>query len=194
MSCCGLAVLFMKKSILTVLAVLCLSASVAMAQKRPPQNYIDKGACPGECCTYRKWKAEITTQLFSRPDIHSKRVGIIPAGSSVTALTGDVHTVPSRFLVKKRHGRYRPGDVLWVYTYIGEGNFKVWFNGRMRQEELEFSPFGGTTGIKCEKTAICWGELDRELRSVWWIKIRTPSGLQGWTNQGKNFSGADACA
>ena len=184
----------MREFMLTTCVALLLMSSPAMAQKHPPQYYIDRGACPGECCTYRPWKAEITTQLLSRPDVNSKRVGTIRAGSSVRALTGQVNTIPSRFTVKKSHGRYRPGDVLWVYTYIGEGLFKVWFSGRMREEQLEFSVFGGSSGLRCEKSAICWGELDRNLRSTWWIKIRTPAGLEGWTNQGKNFNGADACS
>ena len=187
-------------SLIALIRVLILTALAAflplsaLAQKRPPLYYIDKGACPGECCTYRQWKTEITTRLFSHPDIHSRRVGVVHAGSTVSALTGEVHTIPSRFVAKTSHGRYRAADVLWVYTYIGEGVFKVWFSGRMREEQLEFSPFGGSSGNRCEKSATCWGELDQELRSTWWIRIRTPTGLRGWTNQGKNFSGADACS
>ena len=184
----------MKDFGLAALAALFLASGLVVAQRHPPRYYIDKGACPGECCTYRQWKTVVTTQLLHRPDLHSGRAGIIQAGSKVTALTGQVNTIPGRFVVKKSHGRYQPGNVLWVYTYIGEGYFKVWFNGRMRQEELEFSPFGGSSGLRCENSGICWGELDQNLKSTWWIKIKTANGLTGWTNQGKNFSGADACS
>lgn len=184
----------MKTFMLSVFVVLLLSASQTIAQKHPPRLYIDKGACPGECCTYRQWKTDITTTLFSRPDANSGRVGIARAGSKVKAITGEVHTIAGRFITKKRHGRYRPGDVLWVYTYRGEGLFKVWFQGRMREEQLEFSPWGGSSGTRCEQSGTCWGELDRQLEFTWWIKIRTADGVTGWTNQGKNFTGADACS
>jgi hypothetical protein len=183
----------MKNAMLALFVGLLMSCPT-LAQKHAPRSYIDKGACPGECCTYRQWKTEKATPLFSRPDIHSAGVGIARAGSSVKALTGEVHTIASRFIVKKTHGRYRPGDVLWVYTYIGEGLFKVWFKGRMREEGLEFSPWGGSSGTRCEQAGMCWGELDRELKFTWWIKIRTANGVEGWTNQGKNFTGADACS
>jgi hypothetical protein len=82
---------------------------------------------------------------------------------------------------------------LWVYTYQGEGFFKVWYKGRIYSEELMFSPYGGSTGRRCEETDDCWGELDKELNSVWWIKIRSADGRVGWTSAGENFSGADAC-
>jgi hypothetical protein len=108
-------------------------------------------------------------------------------------MTGEVHTIPSRFVVKKPHAPYKPGDVLWIYTYQGEGFFKVWFKGRMYVEDLLFSPYGGSGGPRCEATDQCWGEMDKRLDSVWWIKIRLAGGRTGWTNEGENFSGADSC-
>ena len=56
----------MREFMLTTCVALLLLSGSAMAQKHPPQYYIDRGACPGECCTYRQWKAEITTQLLSQ--------------------------------------------------------------------------------------------------------------------------------
>jgi hypothetical protein len=179
--------------LLTLLLILLALAPTAFSQKRPPSFFNDRGACPFECCTYRRWKTEKTTKLYERPDVRSRQVGTAVAGSRVRAVTGEVHTIPSRFIVKKKHERYQPGDVLWVYTYQGEGFFQVWFKGRMYQEELIFSPYGGSTGQRCEEKDQCWGELDKELNSVWWIKIRLPNGRTGWTKEGNNFSGSDAC-
>jgi hypothetical protein len=176
-----------------VSGILLLPLRVAFPQKEPPRFFVDKGACPFECCQYGRWKTEKTTRLYQRPDIRSKQVASVRAGSRVTALTGEVHTVPSRFLVKKAHERYKPGEVIWVYTYQGEGFFKVWYKGRMYTEELVFSPYGGSTGTRCEEEKTCWGELDKELNSIWWIKVRSADGRVGWTNAGGNFSGADAC-
>src|SRR6185369_16841824 len=106
------------------------------AQPKPPSVYVDKGACPFECCTYRDWKTEKVTIAYARPSIHAVSVGKFKRNGIVVALTGEVRTKPGRFLVTKRHGKYKAGDVLWVYTPVGEGFYKVWFKGRMYQEAL----------------------------------------------------------
>lgn len=158
-------------------------------QSKPPAVYVDKGACPFECCTYRKWRAEKTTIAYARPDKRSKVIGKFKAGARVVALTGEVRTVPGKFVVFKAHGVYKPGDVLWVYTPLGEGFYKVWFNGKMFDEQLDY-----ITGLpKCEETPDCWGKLERELQVEWWVKIRSAGGWIGWTDQAENFSNKDAC-
>lgn len=176
-----------------VVYIVVLTTVAAYSQKRPPKVLVDKGACPFECCVYREWKTEKTTVAFARPDKRSKKVGKFRAGSQVVALTGLVRTVGGRFVVKKSYEKYKPGDVLWLYTYFGEGVFKVWFKGKMFSENLGFSPYGGSMRKRCEVENLCWGELDEELEMTWWIKIRSADGWTGWTNQGKNFSGADEC-
>jgi len=163
------------------------------AQAQHPVFFVDRGACPFECCTYRRWKTEKTTTAYARPDTSSKRVGRFLAGTRVVALTGEVRTVAGRFVVKKTHEKYKPGDIIWVYTYYCEGLFKIWFKGKMSDEDLGFSPYGGSGGKRCEEAGQCWGELDKELRMTWWIKIKSADGWVGWTNQGENFSGADQC-
>lgn len=163
------------------------------SQSTPPATFIDKGACPFECCIYRRWKTEKTTIAYARPDTRARQVGRFRAGTRVTALTGEVRTVGGRFTVNKSHGRYKPGDVIWVYTYHGEGFFKIWFKGKMSEEELGFSPYGGSMGKRCEVREQCWGELDKDLQMTWWIKIKSADGWVGWTNQGENFSGSDQC-
>src|SRR5207253_7980679 len=109
---------------------LLLSSLEIYSQAKPPAFYVDKGACPFECCVYRKWKTLKTTSAFALPNARSKSVGKFAAGSNVVAVTGEVHSVPGRFVVRKRHGKYNPVDILWTYTYLGEGIVKIWFNGR----------------------------------------------------------------
>jgi len=165
----------------------------AYSKGQPPATFIDKGACPFECCTYREWKTEKTTTAYAQPNKRSKQIGKFVAGTKVVALAGEVHAVPSRFIVKKPHEKYKPGDILWVYTYYGEGSFKVWFKGKMSEESLGFSPYDSSNGKRCEISEECWGELDKELQTTWWVKIKSADGWVGWTNQGGNFSGADQC-
>jgi len=182
------------KNFLPVYVILFVCFFVPRAVSAPPDPYIDKGACPFECCTYGTWKVEKTTTIYLLPDDKSSVVATLAVGSMVEAVTGEVHVKPARFTVKKPMQKYRPGDVLWVYTYLGEGFFKIWFKGKMYEEELGFSPYGGGAGKRCEKWDRCWGELDRELNFNWWIKVKMPKGKTGWTDQPDNFSGLNPCA
>jgi hypothetical protein len=170
-----------------------LLPGLAACANSPPFNYIDQGACPFECCVYRTWNSDVDTLIYAKPDTSSKAAGLLKRGTAVEALTGEVHTSPVRFLVNKPHGPYKPGDVLWVYTYLGEGHFKVWRNGALEEEDLGFSPYGGSAGARCENNEECWGELEKELKFSWWIKVRVNDGLEGWSNQPEHFSNKDAC-
>jgi hypothetical protein len=178
-----------------ILVALLMSLSPHVySQSKPPALYVDKGACPFECCTYRKWKTVKTTVAYAGSDKRSRHVGKFKAGSDVVGLTGEVRTVPGRFVILKAHGQYKPGDVLWVYTPLGEGFYKVWFKGRMYDEGLEYmsGPYERSVP-SCEETPGCWGKLERELQVEWWVKIRSAGGWVGWTDQADNFNDKDAC-
>ena len=177
-----------------LLAVLLLAAARAYPQSKPPAHYVDKGACPFECCTYRRWKTVKTTVAYAGADKRSKPIGKFKACTNVVAITGEVRTVPGKFVILKNHKKYKPGDVLWVYTPIGEGFYKVWFNGTMYEEEMDFmsGPFERSFP-GCEETPECWGKLERETRVEWWVKIRGREGLVGWTDQTDNFDNKDSC-
>jgi hypothetical protein len=163
-------------------------------QAKPPATYVDKGACPFECCTYRRWKTDKTTVLYATANKSSKVVGKVTAGTNVNAITGEVRTVPGKYVIVKAHDKYKPGDVLWVYTPQGEGYYTVWFNGQMYNEELEYmsGPFEQSLP-RCEETPECWGKLEKDLKADWWVKIKGPRGIVGWTNEPDNFSNKDAC-
>jgi hypothetical protein len=128
--------------ILLVAVIVALLRGVATGADSPPAVFIDKGACPFECCTYRAWNVKADTVVRAKPDKTAKVVGLLKAGAIVEAITGEVHSSPAVFVVKQPHAGYKPGDVLWVYTYLGEGRFKVWRNGAMHEEDLGFSPHG----------------------------------------------------
>jgi hypothetical protein len=183
-----------RNSIAALLSIFLFGASVLQGQsQKGPEFLVDEGGCPFECCTYGKWKAEQSTKLFAEPKKGSKEVGAIRKGTQVTAVTGEVHSLPVEFIVRKKHEGYSPGDILQVYSYVGEGNFKVWINGKLGQESLAIGRGGGPTGDECRKDADCWGELKKPLDSVWWVKIKTKEGLVGWTNEPNKFSGKDSC-
>ncbi|HKE58894.1 MAG TPA: hypothetical protein VKB46_19415 [Pyrinomonadaceae bacterium] len=166
----------------------------AQKQAKRPVIYVDKGACPFECCVYRRWRTEKATVAYAQPDRNAKVVGKFKAGSRVVGLTGEVRTTGGKFVIKKTHEKYKPGDVLWVYTTLGEGLYKVWFNGKMYEEKLDYmsGPFEQSIP-KCEDAPDCWGQLEQPLKSIWWVKIRSAEGWVGWTDEPDNFGNKDAC-
>ena len=170
-----------------------LFAFDAAAQERAPDTLVDEGACPFECCQYGDWTATRATPAFESPDDGAKQAAVIPPGAAVTALGGFVRTVGQPFVVARAHGPYKPGDTLMVYTYQGEGAFKVWHKGRQFTEDLGFSPYGGTGGQRCTEAPTCWGSLARELQPHWWAKVRLADGRVAWVRGSDDFQGQDAC-
>jgi len=175
--------------------LLLVTVFVPAQMKQHPATYIDKGACPFECCTYRRWKTQKDTVAYALPDKRSKRVGTYHKGSWVRGLTGEVHTItPGKFVVRRDHDRYQYQDVLWVYTPLGEGFYKIWYKGRMRQESLNFmSGLADDNSPSCVETPDCWVEVEVPLKTVWWAKVRSSAGWIGWTDQTGNFGNMDAC-
>jgi hypothetical protein len=94
-----------------LVALSLLVASVAFADEHPV-FYVDKGACPFECCTYRDWGTEKTTKLYAEPKTSSPVTGAVEKGTTVKAKTGEVHTKPGKFIVKRGVTTFGKGDVL----------------------------------------------------------------------------------
>jgi hypothetical protein len=178
---------------LIVLLAKVVVCAAGIAAEQRPEMYVERGACPFECCTYREWWASQPIPVYARPDPKAKRIRILSKGEHVRALTGFVRTRANQFLVTTDKGAYRRGDQLWVYTYHGEGNFLVWHKGRMYQENLGFSPYGGSLGTRGDVGPKSWGHLTSEHSSEWWIKLRLSNGRIGWTNRGEDFKNTDAC-
>jgi hypothetical protein len=156
-----------------------LLASVVVAQttgeQKPPNVYIDKGACPFECCTYREWAAHTDVTLLDSPN-GKKVVGRIKKGDKVLALTGEVHSVPLRVIAQHDYpdAGMKSGDTIYILHSEGEGYYKVWHDGKAF-DVADFS----------EKAA--------EPKSTWWVKLKTRSGAIGWTVDRGNFGNQDAC-
>lgn len=151
-----------------------------------PVFHVDKGACPFECCTYREWRVEKATRLYAEPKADSPFVGVAEKGIFVKAETGEVHTTkPGKFVVTRNVVNFQKGDILWVYTYLGEGYFKVWYRGKFIEEEI---------GIDYHRPSPeDWGYFEIVPNSIWWVKVRTSKGIEGWTNQPEHLSNKDAC-
>ena len=147
---------------------------------RPPTPYIDKGACPFEGCIYREWIALKAIRLLDRPN--GKRVvGMIHQGEHVIGLTGEVHCMPVLVHALEdvpdpqnlRHIVVRKGEAFYLLHRLGEGYWLGWYKGKLIDVD-EFSNPGKVP------------------QAVWWVKVKTPSGLAGWTISDGNFAGQDS--
>jgi hypothetical protein len=176
---------FISASAYCLFALLLFIASAACADDHPA-FYIDVGACPFECCVYRSWRTEKTTTIYAEPKAGSSVVGVAEKGAVVDARTGEVHTRPGKLVVRRDVAHLRKGDILWVYTYLGEGRFKVWHGGRFTEEDIDFDYRNPTLSD--------WGYFGILPHSVWWVKLRTSKGVEGWTDHPQNFSNKDECS
>ncbi|HJW29531.1 MAG TPA: hypothetical protein VJ508_09820, partial [Saprospiraceae bacterium] len=107
-----------------------VSTQIPSPQSAPPQDFVDKGKCPGEGCAYGKWQAQKQIKLYSEKSRTSRVVAIIKSGTIVKAITGDVHTTPGIFILEKpfehNEGKphvHRPIEPIYIYTYRGEGYY-----------------------------------------------------------------------
>jgi len=168
-------------------ATVVLAALLGVAAGQTTDLYVDEGACPGEGCAYGRWRAQSDVVVYDKPGGGASAMGVILAGQRVRALTGQVHTVPGMFRVHREHGRYRPGDVIEVLTYQGEGFFSVRFRGEIYEEELGFSPWGGIPDSRCADVSDCFGVLDQELDFTWWVEVYFADGARGWIRDPRDF-------
>lgn len=65
----------------------------------------------------------------------------------------------------------KEGDIVWLLTYLGEGHFKVWFNGKVI-DDLDVLE---SLDIKTQPDFL------------WWAKIKNRKGQTGWTDEPENF-------
>ena len=152
----------------------------------PPAEWVQKGACPFECCRYGKWIARSTMTLYARQDRKSAVVAVVPSGATLEATTGETHTKAGMFRFSRAEGSFKPGDELSVYDYVGEGNFRVWAGGRMTEMDLSVGPTGRTEGRS--------GVMERRPQQEWWANVTTSGGYSGWVLVEKPVpDGSDAC-
>src|SRR5882724_5618085 len=98
-------------------AVLAIAPSTAMPAA-PPNPFIDNGACPFECCTYRDWKTVKPITLLDKPK-GAASVGYVAAGSTVHAITGEVISKPMRVVAEHAYADspIKKGDVFYELHY-----------------------------------------------------------------------------
>ena len=115
----------------------------------------------------------------------------------VLGLTGEVHLRPLPVMVRFSspeglHAEER--SIVYLLDNLGEGHGRVWIAGKIVESEIvsvmEICAFPGPG---------CWGEFvnpddaGQQGKGIWWVKVETPSGTVGWTNQAGHFGDIDRC-
>jgi hypothetical protein len=150
---------------------------------QPPTPYVDRGACPFECCTYRSWTVDKPTAIRAGMSDGSPLIYQLKRGEKVTGVTGVVITTQPgilKVLKETQLDKYslKRGDRLYLLTYLGEGFHEIWFKGRIFQGD----PYDEATYKSV-----------RETKSTWWVKIKNRRGRIGWSRQPENFGNKDQC-
>ncbi|NJN47976.1 MAG: hypothetical protein HC808_17530 [Candidatus Competibacteraceae bacterium] len=159
-----------------------------------PEVYVDKGACPFECCTYGDWIVLEETKLYDQPD-GTQAVAALERCEKVQGVTGEVHVRPNpveviKAMVDDIGNRFEPGDQFYLLTPQGEGFFKAWANGVLFDVDGVFI----LSKEDCEANINdCWAVYQNEpSEDPWWVQVKTSSGETGWTRQ-SHFDGQDSC-
>ncbi len=166
---------------------------------RPIVPHDSVGACPFECCEYREWTVERDTDILSARHASARVAFRVHAGDTVKALTGVVVTTKlGRVVVRKpievgtlHPTTVTPGAEILVLHYIGEGYWRYWLRGYFDEDQIPDSQGGcrDETG----REGPCPIELAEEPETTWWVKVRSRSGKEGWTQEVGRFGGMDAC-
>ncbi len=183
----------MRFTVWAILLGFSLAGSTAAAQDiKPPIPYLDRGACPFECCTYRRWTVEKDTFVYKQRSIKSDIAFQVKKGEHVTGVTGVVITLkPGKVIVRKvqtldqdRRVRMKPGDIFYLLHYEGEGYSKFWFRGKIYSDEIPLPGTGQTS------TAF---QVVSQPETVWWVQVKNLRGQIGWTKEHDHFGNMDAC-
>jgi hypothetical protein len=120
-------------------------------------------------------------------------------GQRVRGVTGVVvtskfgHAVVRRGITigTDRPLKVEPGEKVLIVHYVGEGYWKFWVRGRLDQDQLPGRNEGCANEL--QEPVDCAIEIIDEPEVMWWAKIRSRDGREGWTREMNHFGNIDAC-
>ncbi len=150
-----------------IISAVLLFTMTAIAKVEPPEVFVDKGACPFECCTYRDWIVKADTPVLDSID-GKKVVGSARVGERITGISGEVHTMPGKVTVSSPHGKFKTGDELYILTYLGEGIYKIWTNGTVSEDADVYQILDeeGQRGKGPNASKNNWAKLNKQPKST----------------------------
>ena len=159
---------------------------------------VDAAACPFEGCHYGRWTTTDVVTVRRSRSARSPVVLRLTKGEQVTALTGAVvilrpgrveFTEPTDLASADGTIAAKPGDTLYLLSYIGEGFTNAWFKGRLyREVDGAMAVFNALCDTQ---PARCTGRVVEPTQPEWWIQVRSRGNRVGWTNEPEKFDGKD---
>ena len=153
------------------------------ARETPPREFLmqeSKKPCGEDtCCKKRNWKARWEVLLKREPQGSSPIVDWLKPGEVVEALESKEEYDDVRMEVIYPHGRYGVGDVFYLLKNLGEGYYRVWYYGKVTDEEI----YGTSVdNRRCNRPGkSCWARTSGSGPiSVLWTKVRASDGSTSW--------------
>lgn len=197
------------------IALLFFSWSPLAAQRPPSTPFVERGACPFECCQLGHWTARDTLPVFARQQAPDTRLFLLTPGQGFVADSADFHTLALGMILVRRafsladylaeeerpprpaladsarlttlHKPLAPGDTLYLVGEVSEVGERVWTRG----VEATVEPFWSEPDFeKAGAPAV----LIRPIEHEWWVHIEA-GGRLGWIQAwNRNIDGTDACS
>ncbi len=153
-----------------------------MAAADDADVFIQKDACPFECCVYGVWQVVSDAKIYEKPSATAQIVGTLKAGSTVQVTTGEVHVIPGRARAvstpHKSAASLDPDAEIEILDYLGEGY------SRVRQGRTVAHVKIARTKERCvdkPEWRYCWAEVLREPITDWWVLLGSKSSHpKGW--------------
>lgn len=197
-----------------LIAVLFFSSPPLAAQRPPRTPFVERGACPFECCQLGQWTARDTLPVYARQQAPDTRVFMLQPGQGFVADSADFHTLALGVILVRRplslsdyladeeqHPRpapaesarrtalrrpLAPGDTIYIVGEVSEVGERVWARGVEATVESFWSE---PEFERPDAPAV----LIRPIEHEWWVHIDA-GGRLGWIQAwNRNIEGTDAC-
>ena len=141
---------------------------------------MQKPACPFECCRYGRWTAAVTLLIRDGASDSAKEITSIAAGTSFRALTGLTETDAGLVRFLRADQGFAKGQTAAIYDYIGEGHYRAWADGKMRDVDLASPRIA---------------RIEEPPVQEWWVDAVLEDGEKGWIRMPSNraVTGNDGC-
>ena len=159
----------------------------------PPGPHFEDitGVCFDGSCLLKEWIVARETVLYGEHDPGAAVVATVTPHQILSVVQVLSEVKPVRAVVVFDQGRFLQGDEFYILNSLGEGYFRVWYYGRVVEEEiLGVSMEQAENGewMKCPEPDVnCWAEAQGYPEEVWWARIKTGDGREGWLREPASF-------
>jgi len=159
----------------------------------PPSPHFEDitGVCFDGSCPLDTWKLNKEATLRTDHQENSSIVVTVSPGEILHVEHMVSEVKPVHGIVVFDQGRFLAGDEFYVLNSLGEGYFRVWYNGRIVEEELmgvSMQQMDNGEWAQCaEPDANCWAEARGYPEEVPWALVKTRDGKEGWLREPESF-------